>query len=276
MIKLETIEFPGLDYISNNIDMCAKMFLENAVIAFRNAHCDRNTQEKVMQIFGDRLDWWPNSSVPELKSVSNYEETHELHMNLENKNNKDALMLGWHLEHVQLKEDIYVGANWCMNLFRCDPDAGKTYFVDMLALYDSLSNDYKEFLEGVDVLLTSYWGAHQKEKNFPPAVYRLVQKHWILDRNVLRVFLGSINDVKLYKIYGKDPSEDDLKKFNEVMKYIYDEVTKNTDIRFVHYWQEGDMVISDMFRMAHAVTGGFKEGERKLDGIFGKLRIANE
>lgn len=276
MIKLEAIEFPGIKHISDNIDMYAEMFLKNAIIPFRNAHCDRDSQEQIMQIFGDRLGWWPNSSEPELKSENNYEETHERHMNKENQNDKNSLMLGWHLEHVQLKNDIYVGANWCMNLFRCEPDAGKTYFVDMLNLYNTLSKNEQEILDNTEVSLLSYWGSHNKPKDLPPVNYNLVQDHWILNKKVLRVFLGSYNDIKVSQINGKTPSEQEEAFFMKTLKKIYDEVKDNEEIRMVHYWQEGDMLISDMFRMAHAVTGGFKEGERRLDGIFGKLRIKNE
>ena len=269
MKNINIIEYPGIDHIRNNFDTYRQLFLNDATMAFRNANCDREEQQQVMEIFGDNLGWWPNSQRG--GSISNYEETHERHMDPDNTANKDSLMLGWHLEHVQLQRDMYVGSSWCMNLFRCDPDAGQTYFVDMLSLYDRLSDEQKDFLDGVEVLLRTYWGPHDKDPDAAPAVYKLVQEHWILKKKVLRLFLASVNDVELYRLHGNVPTDADVLRFKEILTQVHFDVKENLDNRLVHIWQEGDMVISDMFRMAHAVTGGFAEGERRLDGIFGRM-----
>jgi alpha-ketoglutarate-dependent taurine dioxygenase len=268
MKNINIIEYPGVDHIQNNFETYRELFLNDATMAFRNANCNREEQQRVMEIFGDNLGWWPNSE--RSGSAANYEETHERHMDADKRADKDSFMLGWHLEHVQLQNNVYVGSSWCMNLFQCDPDAGKTYFVDMIAIYDSLSDEYKEFLDGTEALLKTYWGPHDKDPDSAPAIYTLVQEHWILKKKVLRLFLASIDSVELYKIHGNDPTEQEKLKFKEILIHIHYEIKDNLDNRMVHLWQEGDMVISDMFRMAHAVTGGFAEGERRLDGIFGR------
>jgi hypothetical protein len=36
----------------------------------------------------------------------------------------------------------------------------------------------------------------------------------------------------------------------------------------VHRWQQGDLIIPDMFKLAHAVTGGFKSEDREFRGIW--------
>lgn len=38
----------------------------------------------------------------------------------------------------------------------------------------------------------------------------------------------------------------------------------------VHQWQKGDLLIPDLFKLAHAVTGGFVQNQRQLDGMFAK------
>lgn len=271
MIQIKTIEYPGKQEIFDNFEKYKNIFLEDGVIPFRNANCQREEQEEIVKFFGDRLGWWPNSK---FDRDSNYEETHEKHMQEQNINDNNSLMLGWHLEHVQLKQDIYVGASWCMNLFRCNPEAGKTYFFNMLKFYRSLSEEDKDFLKKSEVKISKYWGAHDELDDQPEEVYSLVQKHWLHNEDTLRLFLGSLDDTSLYKFDGSTPTKEQEQRLIEILTRIIDFVKHSQDFKMVHRWQEGDMLISDMFVMAHAVSGGFKQGERRLDGIFAKLQLS--
>ena len=38
----------------------------------------------------------------------------------------------------------------------------------------------------------------------------------------------------------------------------------------VHKWQEGDLAVPDLYKLAHSVSGGFVENQRTLQGQFGK------
>jgi alpha-ketoglutarate-dependent taurine dioxygenase len=272
MIKIQTIEYPGKQEIFNNFDKYKKIFLEDGVIPFRNAFCDREDQEEIIKFFGDQLGWWPNST---LSINSNYEETHERHMHEKNIGEKDSLMLDWHLEHVHLKEDIYVGASWCMNLFKCAPDAGKTYFFNMLKFYRSLPKEDKDFLKKSEAKIANYWSRVAQSGSQPEEeTYALVQKHWLHNEDTLRLFVGSLNDTKLYKFNGNMPTKEQEEKFIKILTDIIDFIKHGDEFKMVHFWEEGDMLVSDMFVMAHAVSGGFSQGQRRLDGIFAKLRIS--
>ena len=35
-------------------------------------------------------------------------------------------------------------------------------------------------------------------------------------------------------------------------------------------WQQGDVAVPDLFKLAHAVSGGFIQNQRTLQGQFGK------
>lgn len=268
MIKIQTIEYPGKKEIFNNFDKYKQIFLDDGIIPFRNAHCDREEQDEIMRFFGDRLGWWPNNS--NSTGDHTYEETHERHMGVENIEDKNALMLAWHLEHVQLKKDIYVGASWCMNLFKCDPDAGVTYFVNMLKFYRELPEEEKSFLSKIEIELPQDLSQAYEAPNKEERTYKLVQNHWLHNEDTIRIFLGS-EDAKLYRFDGHTPTKEQEERLKEFLNKLFVFIYENEESRLVHYWQEGDMLISDMFIMAHAVTGGFKQGERRLDGMFATL-----
>lgn len=265
MIEIELEEYPGIDAILDNIDYYKKKFLADAVFGFKNAYCDRSDQERIFQAFGDFLGWSPNTNNP--SNVSNYEETHHNHMNQNNTASSNEYMLGWHVEHVTLKNDTYIGASWCMNLFQCLPGAGYTYFVDMLKLYNSLSDSDRQFLDHAIVTLTLNKGNVETSHDYP-----FIQPHWLLGSNVVRSHFTP-NITKLKSISGADATAEQADRFSEIHRNILTQVYDNEDIRMVRKWQEGDMLILDMFRMAHAIGGGFNEGERKLNGIFGHSNV---
>lgn len=264
MTKLTTpVEYPGFDYFKNNLSTYIEAFLRGEVIAFKNANCTQSQQEEIMKLLGDALGWWPNSIDYEDPM---YYETHHQNMNDLTRSNADSIMLQWHLEHVGKVDEFYVGACWYMDLFKCSPSAGKTLFVDVIEVYESLPLDDQAFLATTEVQLIP------KDPNGKIEKHPFCQKHWISGKNVVRPVFNQSHDTELFSVNGAEPTSEDREKFKELFDYIVFEVTENKDIRLEHSWSEGDMLILDVFRLAHAVTGGFKENERKLDGIFGILR----
>lgn len=263
MITVELEEYPGVDAILNNIDTYKDKFLKETIVGFRNAYCNREDQQKIFYAFGDALGWYPNSDNP--VELANYEETHHSHMNSGNTIDKDKPMLGWHLEHVLLKNDTFLGASWCMNLFKCEPGAGYTYFIDMAKLHDSLSDDDKDFL-------SSTVASVEITKGDKTDLYenKVVQHHWVLGDKIIRLHFMP-NSTSLKSIEGRTPTQDEETRFDSIINNIMTQVYENRDIVKVQEWQEGDMLILDMFKLAHAVGGGFKQNERQLDGIFGHL-----
>lgn len=264
---IEPEQYPGTKYITENLHRYVTRFLNGEVIAFRGAYCSEEDQQEIMNLLGDTLGWWPNS---ESHDDPMYYETHHQNMNSTNVVDKSSIMLGWHLEHVGHIDEFYVGACWCMNLFKCDPDAGRTLFVDVMSVFQGLSIDDQEFLNSALVELWPVGVEHDSELKIER--YPFSQAHWILGDMVARPVLNYSHETKLVLLEGKEPSEQEVARFNQLFNYIVKEVTENEDIRLEHRWEEGDMLLLDVFRLAHSVTGGFKQHERKLDGIFGILR----
>ena len=53
-------------------------------------------------------------------------------------------------------------------------------------------------------------------------------------------------------------------------KQIFDnfEYDINEKKFFIHEWKQGDFVIVDLFKMAHAVYGGFEPEDREFSGFW--------
>lgn len=260
MYIVKTIEFPGYEEIKNNFNFYKNIFLDNQILAFRNANINSEMQLKLIKLFGDNLGWVPNSSSEE---NIDYAETHHQHIDKKGNVSKDELVLEWHQEHVGDFNFNFVSGMWSMGLFECEPDSGKTYFVDMSKIYNNLDIEDKNFLDKC----TAYCEGE---------VYKIVSNHWITNEKTIRTFYATIENVSLYLIDDKKPTELESEKFNLLHDQIVAQVWLNKDIRMEHLWQTGDLLIPDLFKLAHSVSGGFNKNQRRLDGMFGRVRIKNE
>lgn len=259
MHTVNTIEFPGYEDIKNNFNKYKDIFLEKQIVAFRNANIDFDMQTKIMHLLGDNLGWFPNSENPE---SSDYIEDHHKHMNSNNITTKDSIMLGWHQEHIASESGPLVSGLWNMTLFDCDPDTGKTYFVDMSKFYNNLPIEDQLFLEKCKASV-------KIEDSL--AFYDLVSLHWLTNEKVLRTYFDE-EIIELFEFDGREPLKIEKNKFNELSRHITSEVNFNENIRIQHIWQKGDLLITDLFKLSHAVSGGFNKNQRKLEGMFGKLK----
>jgi alpha-ketoglutarate-dependent taurine dioxygenase len=255
MVSVKTIEFPGYEELKNNFNKYKEIFLNEQIIAFRNANLNRKEQEEIMYLFGDNLGWYPNSSY---KQDFGYAETHHFHIDKKGNVSKNELVLEWHQEHIEDPNLIFVSGMWNMELFECNPDAGKTYFVDMSKIYNSFIKEDKEFLDRC----TGYCEGE---------IYKLVSSHWITNEKTIRTFFAKIENVSLHLIDDRKPTEIESEKFNLLHDQIVTQVWLNKDIRMEHSWKQGDLLIPDLFKLSHSVTGGFNKNERRLEGIFGVL-----
>jgi alpha-ketoglutarate-dependent taurine dioxygenase len=151
-----------------------------------------------------------------------------------------------------------------MITFNTDTNNGKTYFVDSEKIYNRMPDEWKNFLEVCTI----------NGKNFNADNFKLVKNHWITGNKVVRM---KVTDLKegtedLFMVNENTPTKEDVDLFNEILVWFGNEVINNEDIRIVHKWKQGDIVIPDLFKLAHAVTGGFDPADRKFIGIWGFLR----
>ena len=255
MNSVKIIEFPGYDELKNNFNIYKEIFLNEQIIAFRNANVNFETQTKIMHLFGDNLNWYPNSSN---FNESEYIENHHKHIEKKGNVSKDDLILEWHQEHIEDLDNIFVSGVWNMELFECDPESGKTCFVDMSKVYNNFIEEDKKFLDRC----TAYCEGE---------IYKLISNHWITNEKTIRTFFAKIENVSLHLIDNRSPTNTESEKFNLLHDQIITQVWLNKDIRIEHSWKQGDLLIPDLFKLVHAVTGGFDKDQRRLRGIFGTV-----
>jgi len=187
-----------------------------------------------------------------------------LRITLKNKNigkvGPDEIMLRWHMEHIYSDNPI-IAATWNMINFNTDNNNGKTYFVDSEQVYKMMPNEWKNFLEKC----TLNWN-EAGINNF-----QIVKNHWITKNKVFRIRINSDKELikESFLVDNNIPSHEEIKLFEEIVVWFANQVMNNEDIRIVHKWKQGDIVIPDMFKLAHAVTGGFDSIDRKFIGIWG-------
>ncbi len=266
MKQIETIEFPGQEYILDNIDYFKDKFVKDSVLAFRNANLTKKEQRDFHIKLGEKIGWYSIDSEKE----GSYIENHSHNLDLSS-SGPDDIMLFWHIEHVYLVNPI-VAATWNMYRFVADENSGKTYFIDTSKIYEELSDDWKDFLQ--KCIANS--GDKIIADDDDPVIneckeYSVVKDHWITGKKVIRIHLNR-NEFELNKLSKYDnrvPSREEEEKFFEISKYINNRIIVDMAGLMFHKWQQGDLLIPDMFKLAHAVTGGFDPEDREFCGKWG-------
>jgi alpha-ketoglutarate-dependent taurine dioxygenase len=260
---IEPIAFTSIEDIKNNIEHYSNMVIDNKIVCFRDANLSVEDQDLLRKTFGNYFNWYPKTSDDE-DIQEKYQENHSrLNLNAEN-SDKDQIILQWHLEHTEYNIPI-VASFWNMIKFSADPETGKTLFVDTSEIYENLSDEWKDFLNKSKYCSSKH--------NYPNFIKPAVSKHWWIDKKVVRLDLTSMNnDVDyLYEFDGREPTENEKEKFLEIRKYVLDLITiNNKDLLYVHKWKEGDLLVSDLFVLAHSITGGFNPEDREFVGLWAR------
>tara|TARA_B110000503_G_scaffold131362_2_gene205856 strand:+ start:7288 stop:8145 length:858 start_codon:yes stop_codon:yes gene_type:complete len=258
MPNTKPIVMTSYEEILENKELILEKFKEDTVVVIRGANLTTDQQSRFAKSMGDYVGWFPNNSDD---FNQRYTEDHSRVGNKEEAG-ADAIVVPWHLEHVDF--DTYtpiIAGIWNMLHFTADPETGKTYFVDASAIYRSLPEDSQEFLSKCVV---EWYEADGSGPFITPAV----QSHWLTGEPVIRMdvrFFVSTPEM-LHTFNEEDPTLEDRKKFVELRNHFIDEIRFNEDIRIVHKWEQGDLLIVDLFKHAHAVTGGFNSENRKFTG----------
>lgn len=258
MKETVSIEYPGIDSILNNIDYYIDKFKNDSIIVFRNANLSLSKQEELTRKMGDYFGWFPNVNSGLLER---YTESHKSNPHLDGVDG-DTIFLDWHIEHPYYGLPI-VASTWNMINFTANPETGKTYFVDMAKIYKSLPKDWQDFLSRATII------GSNPSVHTEPREFKAVWNHWLLDEKVFRfqvVRYAAKSHLKSFD--GRNPTDIERQKMVEICTHVYSELNKDGDHRIVHKWQKGDLVIPDIFKLAHAVTGGFMPNEREFSGIW--------
>jgi alpha-ketoglutarate-dependent taurine dioxygenase len=102
-----------------------------------------------------------------------------------------------------------------------------------------------------------------------PFYTKVVDKHPLTQQEILRVETdrGSYLMPELALWDGKPPTEEQVSRLNVLLDVLKTNLNDNLEIRYSQLWEEGDILIVDLFRMYHSVMGGFTAGQRKFTGI---------
>ncbi len=255
---VEVIPVSSKDDIDFNL--LKTYLIKKKVFCLRGLNLSEEEQLLFTKKLGDVMQWTPNTSND---FNHKYIENHASNQKLED-SKIGEVFLAWHLEHIDY--DNYsplVAGVWNMQIFTCSPDAGNTYFMDSREVYRSLfSEEEKEFLEKCESSWEEIYHSSGPVKN----VAKVVMPHWITGEKQIRVELIVSADLESFD--GRRPTEDEKEKFTELYKRFKSEVWNNEELRIVHRWQQGDILIPDLYSLAHAVTGGFDPSERKFTGFW--------
>jgi len=267
MIIVEPIEFPGVDYILNNIEEYKNKFIADSVLCFRNANLSKEEQFDFGAKIGKLMGW------KYIDNTSEYLENHVRKSDIVS--GPDDIIVEWHIEHTYYLNPI-VASTWNMYNFKTNPENGKTYFVDTGVVFEMLSDEEKQFL--VDSVITEpeFIKKSQLSSRFLSESTNLseehpiINKHWLTGKPIIRfMILPDPHIIPLVSYKNESPSDESLEYFKSLIRKIEKIIMENEDIRIVHKWQQGDLVIPDLFKLAHAVTGGFKSEDREFRGIWG-------
>lgn len=267
MIKIEPIEFPGIENILGNSEFYKNKLISDSVICFRNANLTQEEQFDLGARLGKLIGW------SLINNTSEYIENHVRKSDIVS--GPDDIIVEWHVEHTYYINPI-VASTWNMYNFKTDPENGKTYFVDTSVVFEMLSNEEQEFLFNSIITEPDVVRDSQLKNGFASANlnlaenYPIIAPHWLTKKPVIRfTILPAPMMVKLVSYKGQMPNITELAYFESIIRKIEDIIWNNEDIRMVHKWQQGDLVIPDMFKLAHAVTGGFSHEDREFRGIWG-------
>jgi alpha-ketoglutarate-dependent taurine dioxygenase len=259
MIHTVPVEYKSIDEIMDNIDKYKEKFIEDSVVVFRNANLSFDEQLSLHKSIGESFGWQTHR-----EEGSHYKENHSHNPNV-GVSGSDEIMLTWHVEHFYYSNPIVAGT-WNMFHLNAEAGAGKTYFVDTSKVYELLDEDMKDFLSNC-ILKTK-----TQEEFWPFATqtnYKAVLPHWLTNKPVIRISLSRWVDDEIFSINEKPPTEKDYEMFRNSALRVIDLIEKDESIRIVHDWKQGDLVLMDAFKLAHAVTGGFKSEDREFTGIWG-------
>jgi alpha-ketoglutarate-dependent taurine dioxygenase len=268
---IEPILIDSMQSIMQNLEQHIDNFKKNAVVVFRGALLSRSEQLLITKLFGDHIGWYPNSSIDE-EIVWSYEEDHSHTMNMYNKHDikKDELFLPWHLEHMG-HHNPAIGATWNMEKFTCEYGIGNTLFVNISDIYDMLSSDDAEFLKKCKV--AAFYGLAMDEPGCQaePTLHDAVEMYEPSGRHALRLSALFKYDRETYYLHsfdGRQPSDEEGSRFMDLSLFFTNQIHHNEAIQHVHMWNEGDLIVVDLFLMAHAVLGGFRPEQRFFYGCW--------
>lgn len=296
------VEFENVkaEQIVNDPRLYVSAFKQHGIIVFKKAYFSDDEVLSIFDSFSHELNFTARASsddgsLDDVLSWTYIQKHDEVAQEMDSSGTNSATsdIIQWHVEGVSMKWQQRA-AGWNMEHLTCERGSGQTGFVDMCQLFDDLSDDHQKFLDKTTIIHMPNWqcapqNSESFRKAFTSAVssgYRkiqvedgegylysysrpAVQLHPSNGRSTLRTCPcfaeWGLQDYMLF-YDGRFPTSDELTLFNQIMEIVSSEISRNTKRQMWHTWDEGDLVIPDLFRMAHGVRGGFSAGQRRFRG----------
>lgn len=258
MEYIDPIQYQSKEDIFKNIEEIVEIYTKKSVVVIRDANLTFDEQVEFAKSFGEYLGWYPNKGS---NSLHNYQENHK-DISLAEVSERGVVLVPWHLEHVDYDSysPIYAGI-WNMFNFAGDTLDGNTYFTDTAKIYKDYPDRWKDLLDNSTVKYQSKRGDVLMTNQRP------VDKHPVTGETLIRLELNN-EKIELESAYGSEPEDYQNSLFSEILEDFNEQVENNSEIRMIHMWREGDLLVTDLFKNAHAVTGGFDPEKREFYGIW--------
>lgn len=287
MSKICVYETKSLTDLLDDLPILKEQWAKHGVIVVSGLNPTEEHILPFLKVFGPAVGVrWVNTPNHNIDVVQPghwfYEEGHGIALDVFGKVDKDRVLVPWHLENLHYLRPQVAGA-WVMRQFDCAADSGATGFIDMSSVWESLATsnpDLADFaarsrftviptIEGSE----ESWNHAVSQGEHPfyiddqphyskPAVDALSET----SKKVLRV---GFHDQYLFSVDGKPPTGDDHKLAEQLLAFVVDTCMREpTNVTSWWHWTQGDFMLVDLFKMQHAVRGGFDRGDRILHGYW--------
>lgn len=275
---IEPINYPGIKAVEKDIDFYKEKFCTESVIAFRNATISFEEQDDLFGLLGEHIGFHPGGRYT------------EDHSRIKDHLTKDDYLLTWHVEHAYWDNPI-CAASWYMHTFKENPENGRTAFYPMQKMFDELKPEWQELALGAYIeaeqdkaaqrLFDLFWRDEWNEGDVHITHRPIAVEHFVTKKPVMRV--GNLGNRpnrydhlhKINNINGREATIEEQKMYLEMHHYISNKINtpiqETDDSHIVHEWRENDILIPDLFVMAHTALGGFDSAKRDFRGIWGNI-----
>jgi alpha-ketoglutarate-dependent taurine dioxygenase len=254
----------------NLVDKISTIYKDTGILVLRGHSFSLEEQLHLTKLLGDIFTWNVFSDAPKSALDSAvYYGGHSDSAEKEYNQGPEEYVLDWHIEQVYYTDPILAGI-WNMTSFTADKASGNTRFVDSIELLNTYSQEDRDFL----LKSVVKW-----DKPAPlgtgPFYTKAVDRHPVTGDLTLRVETDQgcylMPELVLYD--GAEPTQVQIDRLASLLGSIKDKLNNDESIRYVQSWEQGDLLIVDLFRMYHSVMGGFTYGQRKFTGVGLRPRI---
>lgn len=263
MIAPKILNFSSLEEAESSISEVAKNFIDHGLVVLRGLSLTESDQKRFTKLFGDEVGTYPNSTAGLFQL---YTENHS-RVALDNKS-KDEILVPWHIEHVEncSPPSTIVGGVWNMYKYSTSAENGNTYFYDTGTLFSLLTPEE----QGLFRETLFEWTLPQGDGSMGgPYIVPAVGIHWKTGEEVLRIPINPSRDhTRALDLDGNLHSESKNSTILDLWESCVDRIGEDTSIRVVQQWEQGDLVVVDLYKNAHAVAGGFDPADREFTGLW--------